>query len=188
MKKYISMRDHENHCTWEIPIALLAMKVHTASVAKLVANNLPVDEAAVRADVEDFLSDPVVLVAVAREMQWQEIVECARMVQWNQVDPKPAHPENEWSDPYDDPVKTEMPASRSSVTAAPVNLFMSLAYEQGDKITSFVLTNENRATTGAFVMIEGDEQMVQACLYLLAQLAEQFKEHPDGRVRRPYKH
>lgn len=182
MKQFIAIHSKQLHCTYEVPLRTFALLRHEQLKAQLKAVS---DLEIVPMVIAEFEDDNKVR-QFAHSVAWTDIADTARLIEWNA--PMPNCLLGLWSEPYDEPKVAALPSDRENLTAAPVDLYASLAWQRNSKVTVDIMTNGNNEVTGAIMIISGTQEEVHAYMAICAQLGKQIEEHPDGRPRRPYRH
>lgn len=188
MNKYIALHSPEAKCTYEIPMQTLVVR-RAVQVAREIAaaeGVAAVDSMKVISLVEAEFQSLDAVVAFARTVPWAELTGIARLVEWTGIQPDTST--GKWSEPYDEPRTADI-SSSVSLSCAPLDLFMSVMWQQNERLVANVMTNAAGETTGALILCLGTPEQVAAYIAVCAKLDAQMTDNPEGHApRRPYRH
>lgn len=187
MKSLIAMYSPDHHCTYEVPVAMIAMLRHMQLHGEMMLETPHPDQDAITRQVATEFEDDAKVQSFAATLRWADIVSHARLVEWGSRPPNPMT--SLWSDPYDEPKVAAMPAD-NNMSGAPLDLYLSLLWQQNSRIVVDLMTNQGEVT-GAMILVTGNQEEIQAYMAVVAQLSEQIAKQPDGAPpppRRPYRH
>jgi hypothetical protein len=167
-------------------MATLVVRRAVQVAREKAATGVAVDSVQVVQEVEAEFQSLDAVIAFARTVPWAELTGVARLVEWTGTQPDTST--GKWSEPYDEPKTVEnWPAV--SLSCAPLDLFISVMWQQDERLVANVMTNAAGETTGALILCQGAPDQVDAYIAVCAKLDAQMTENPEGRApRRPYRH
>lgn len=188
MNKYIALHSPEAQCTYEIPLHTLVVRraVEVARAKAAAGGIVAVDSMAVIQEVNAEFESAEAVIAFAQTVPWAELTGIARLVEWTGTQPNTST--GKWSEPYDEPRTADI-SSSVSLSCAPLDLFMSVMWQQNERLVANVMTNAAGETTGALILCLGTPEQVAAYIAVCAKLDAQMTDNPEGHApRRPYRH
>jgi len=193
MKPFIALHSVDLNCTYEVDTAVIAMHKHMAVMAEWSEANPALDvrspeiQLEITRKVSAAFEDEQVIRQFAHTLRWIDIASHARLIEWGGKMPDPKA--GLWSEPYDEPKVAAMP--ETMLSGAPLDMYLSLLWQQNSRIVADVMTDTLGNVTGALILVTGNQEQVQAYMAVCAQLDQQMANNPDGATRparRPYRH
>lgn len=180
------MHSPEAQCTYEIPLHTLVVRRCVQLARERTAECVVVDSIQLIQEVEAQFQSLDAVIAFARTVPWAELTGVARLVEWTGAQPDTST--GKWSEPYDEPRVAEI-SPAISLSCAPLDLFMSVMWQQNERLVANTMTNAAGETTGALILCIGTPDQVAAYIAVCAKLDAQMNEHPEGKPPRlPYRH
>lgn len=184
--KYIALHSPEAQCTYEIPLSTLVVRRAVQLAREKTAEGVVADAKDLIEEAEAQFQSLDAVIAFARTVPWAELTGVARLVEWTARQPDTST--GKWSEPYDLPRTADISPS-VSLSCAPLDLFMSVMWQQGERLVCNIMTNAAGETTGALILATGTPDQVDAFIAVCAKVDAQMNENPEGRPpRQPYRH